>query len=378
MFTGYIIVKEVSLEQAADLLGKPASYLRKLCNSKPGVPGAKLVPWGKREKWVLNTNALDYLRGKTIIPSYDLLIQEWIEGLRSGKLTKNRNPAAETTIHNYTEIGMPYFWQYSEAQKSIQEINYKNLDKALLAVPIDRERENCGFAKKDMMFRAIKSIYKLLVLKGIRPKEERESLTELKPTRLYRPKVKRIRKNHFDKIMAANTCKGTGSKLDKFHIEVNKTIIYLMGLGGLRKHEIPLLTLSDVDFENQELSVIGKGGKREIIGVPCELIEQLKIWIKGERVKRIKIEHGCLVVQADGSPITSSAISSRIQRLEKKAKVPFSPHSFRHFCATLQADSGTPQHVIQALLRHADPSTTHGYIHTEKQFARDFVKKKVF
>lgn len=378
MFTGFVVVKEVTLEQAAELVGKSPDAIRMMCNTKRGIPGAKKITWGKRQKWVLTAESIQYMRNNSIVPGYYQLVEEWRAGLESGRLTKNRNPASPATVHNYVNIGLDYFWQYSGAIKSIENINYANLETALLSVPFDRETENCGFAKKDMMYRAVRSLYKLLVIKGIRSQEERDSLSELKPRRQFKPKVKRIRKDGFDQILAANICKGTGSNLDKFHIECNKTIIYLMGLGGLRKHEVPRLKLSDVDFAHQELSIIGKGDKREIIGVPPELMEQLARWIHGERAKRIQVEHGHVVIQVDGSPITASAIANRIQRLEKKSGVKFSPHSLRHFCATTQADKGTPIHFIQSLLRHSDPTTTHRYIHADKQAARDAIKKPVF
>jgi len=104
--------------------------------------------------------------------------------------------------------------------------------------------------------------------------------------------------------------------------------------------------------------------------------------VKGGRVKRLVLpplaadaldryltERGAtpgpLFATRTGRPIDQPYVFRLLRRLAAAAGIPgadgISPHSLRHSVATMLLDRGTPLHVVQDLLGHADPRTTRRY-----------------
>lgn len=356
--------KFYELKEAATLLNRPASSLRRDCDSG-AIAGVK-VPWGNhRHKWMLPEEVLQQLLKTEKNQSYEDLITEWKAALRSGYCTKSRNPASEDTVKKFT-WGMYYLWHYSGLDKKIENITFAAVEKAMLAATAelyDKAKEKDGYAVKECIYSAVRNLLKFMIKKGLKTEEELFRLSALKPKRSFRPKRKIIRSNHFLELVAANETLEKGRDSKGFDRECMKTILYLLGYAGLRKSEVTTLTLDDIDLENGTLNVLGKGNKRDLVGACPELCDQLEKWIAKYRPESPSRQ---LIVKIDGAKASEGAVRGRIRRLSKKTKIPCSPHTFRRFCATFHADRGVPLTHIQINLRHASPSTTEGYIQTDK------------
>lgn len=105
--------------------------------------------------------------------------------------------------------------------------------------------------------------------------------------------------------------------------------------------------------------------------VTVEALRQHALRLKEHRLKmgkRWKGPHEACAPEAwvfpnpDGTPMAQSTIDSWFERLCKAAGVTGkSLHKLRHDCASFHRSIGTPDDVIQRLLRHKDPATLYRY-----------------
>lgn len=144
---------------------------------------------------------------------------------------------------------------------------------------------------------------------------------------------------------------------------------------GLRVGELVKLDLGDVDFQRQEIRVLGKGGKERVLPVHGRAMSALKVYMEEERpelLRRASVtteETGePLFVNLRGRRMSERAVRRVIYRVfgvrEGGKKV--SPHTLRHSFATHLLQGGADLRVVQELLGHVDMNTTQIYTHLSK------------
>lgn len=132
---------------------------------------------------------------------------------------------------------------------------------------------------------------------------------------------------------------------------------------GARLSEVCELNWSDIDFENQTLTLYTRkrrGGNREPrrIAMSNSLTAVLQ-------ARRNNGAHSTYVfVGRDKQQFTKNSVRLWLPELSKKAGVPhFTAHGIRHYVATKLAHSGTiSPFQIQAVLGHQNLSTTENYL----------------
>jgi site-specific recombinase XerD len=149
---------------------------------------------------------------------------------------------------------------------------------------------------------------------------------------------------------------------------------------GLRCEEIVNLDLDSVDFDGEELRVLGKGSKTRIvpIGEPAQAaleryLSQSRPSLTGERAK----DEPALFLSKSGRRLSSSDVRRRLRLWLRTASLAggISPHVLRHSFATHLLEGGADLRAIQELLGHASLSTTQVYTRVESgrlrsQYAR--------
>ncbi len=145
----------------------------------------------------------------------------------------------------------------------------------------------------------------------------------------------------------------------------DRAIIETLYSTGIRRAEVANLTIYDIDVRRQTLMVReGKYQKDRLLPIgkrALKWIEKYRLEIRSGYVTGF--DNGTLFLTDRGEKFRRSALSGRVKRYIKKAgiDVPGSCHLFRHAMATHMLENGADIRFIQAMLGHADLSTTQIY-----------------
>lgn len=143
---------------------------------------------------------------------------------------------------------------------------------------------------------------------------------------------------------------------------------------GLRCEEIVNLDEDSVDFEAEQLRVLGKGSKERIlpIGEPAQrALERYRQ--KGRRALASEPREKALFLSKSGRRLSNSDVTRRLGLWTREAALAagVSPHSLRHSFATHLLEGGADLRTIQELLGHASISTTQVYTRVDAARLRD-------
>jgi integrase/recombinase XerC len=144
----------------------------------------------------------------------------------------------------------------------------------------------------------------------------------------------------------------------------HKCLVVLLLSTGMRRSEVAEISLEDLDLENRQLLVHGKGAKERVV----PLADQTIVAIEAYLPQRKQTESHRLFVSQFGEPLNGRAISRMLQRTLAKAGLAgrgITPHKLRHTFATHLIRSGADIRTVQELLGHADIGTTARYLHSD-------------
>lgn len=136
-------------------------------------------------------------------------------------------------------------------------------------------------------------------------------------------------------------------------------IINMLASTGMRIGELVGLNISDIDFQNRECVVTGKGNKQRPVYFDARTKLHLLSYLKGR-----KDENPALFVSLNSSDrrISIGGIETRLRNLGRQIGIGrVHPHKFRRTLATHAIDKGMPIEQVQRLLGHAKIETTMHY-----------------
>lgn len=136
-------------------------------------------------------------------------------------------------------------------------------------------------------------------------------------------------------------------------------LIDLLASTGMRVGELVRLNRDDIDFENRECVVFGKGSKER----PVYFDARTKIHLKNYLDSRIDDEDALFVsLLFPHKRLEISGVEIRLRELGRKLGITkVHPHKFRRTLATRAIDKGMPIEQVQRLLGHAKIDTTMQY-----------------
>jgi integrase/recombinase XerD len=139
-------------------------------------------------------------------------------------------------------------------------------------------------------------------------------------------------------------------------------ILLLLARLGLRGGEVVAVELGDIDWRAGELTVRGKGGRRDRLPLPTDVGEALAVYLQHGRPVS---ESRRLFLRAFAPWVgfaSSGALRGVLARACVRAGVGYvSPHRLRHTAATELLRAGAPLSEISQLLRHRSAVTTAVY-----------------
>lgn len=145
----------------------------------------------------------------------------------------------------------------------------------------------------------------------------------------------------------------------------DKLVFDLLIHTGTRISEILNLKLSDIDFENNSLRILGKGDKTRIVPINSLILESVKEYIEEFRELFIPSKSKSELLFPN---ISRNNYWLRLKNYVKKAGIEKNiyPHIFRHSFATIMLSNGANIRHVQEMLGHSSVSTTEIYTHVSK------------
>ena len=136
-------------------------------------------------------------------------------------------------------------------------------------------------------------------------------------------------------------------------------IIDMLASTGMRIGEMVLLNKEDINFNERECVVLGKGDKERVIYFDA----RTKIHLQNYLNSRIDDDPALFVtLKSPYSRITIGGIESRLRKMGIELDIKkVHPHKFRRTLATMAIDKGMPIEQLQQLLGHKRIDTTLQY-----------------
>ncbi len=140
----------------------------------------------------------------------------------------------------------------------------------------------------------------------------------------------------------------------------NRALFELVYSAGLRSREAVELRLADVDFDQEAVRILGKGGKERVVPLGEEAAAWLRRYLADARPRLARGAADRVFLSARGRPLDTSTLRRLVSN----------PHRLRHAFATHLLEGGADLRTIQELLGHSSLSTTQVYSHVDARRLR--------
>jgi integrase/recombinase XerC len=150
----------------------------------------------------------------------------------------------------------------------------------------------------------------------------------------------------------------------------DRAILELFYSSGLRLSELTNCKITDIDFIDSVIRIIGKGQKERYVPVGKKAKEAIKVWLEVRKnIKNIDNNNPYIFLSESGKPLSNRSIQYRLKHWAIKQGIPenIHPHLLRHSFASHVLQSSQDLRAVQELLGHSNISTTQIYTHLDFQ-----------
>ena len=193
-----------------------------------------------------------------------------------------------------------------------------------------------------------------------------------------------ILKSPVRRIHKIKTTKAVKETLSEESIEIMRdnvahprdlAIIDLLSSTGMRVGELCSLNKSDIDLENQECVVLGKGDKERIVYFDARTKIHLQNYLNSRTDDNPSLFVSLL---RPYNRLEISGVEVRLRKLGKKLDInKVHPHKFRRTLATKAIDKGMPIEQVKTLLGHSQIDTTMEYAIVNQNNVKNSHKKYI-
>lgn len=206
---------------------------------------------------------------------------------------------------------------------------------------------------------AIRSLHRLLFSEKLTATDPTDEIEAPRPGRAL-PEL--LSHDEVDRLLAGPDPRGPAGRRDRAMLE-------LLYATGLRVSELVSLGVNDVNLETRVLVARGKGDKERIVPIGAPAAEAVKAYLAGARERLLRGRRSKdLFVTPRGRRMTRQGFAKLLGRYARGAGIRrrISPHKLRHSFATHLLEGGADLRAVQAMLGHADVSTTQIYTHVDR------------
>jgi tyrosine recombinase XerC len=147
---------------------------------------------------------------------------------------------------------------------------------------------------------------------------------------------------------------------------------------GLRASELTGLNIDDVDLHQEEIRVMGKGGKERILPLGKRAREAVRKYLSSRRAAGgAHAADTPLFLNYRGRRLTTRSLQRIVRKhlLNVARASGTNPHILRHSFATHLLERGADLRAVQELLGHASLSTVQIYTHMTTRRLKDIYTK---
>ena len=180
--------------------------------------------------------------------------------------------------------------------------------------------------------------------------------------KIIKPKIGKKEVNYLEEeeiIIFLDTIKQDESKGPEIRKYRSLAFVILLFQTGARIGEVLSINIDDIDWQNKEIQIIGKGNKPRTLILTDNTVENIKNYLAMRKDK-----HEALFASLSGKCRWQQTDAGRTFRRYKKLsgiKKKFTIHTLRHTFATQYLMKGAGINVVQTALGHSDPVTTLKY-----------------
>ena len=275
--------------------------------------------------------------------------------------------ASPHTVKAYAE-DLRQFIEFAAAQ-GVTDIHA--VDAALLRSYLaDMEARNLARASRARKTAALRSFFSHLA---------RHSLIVRSPASGLRSVKQEQRLPHFlrpDEIEALLAA----PNLDKPLGLRDRALLETLYASGMRAGELVTLSVTDVNYDEGVIRVIGKGDKERITLLGRQAVFALQRYLRKGRpelLMQAAEDDGALFVNRDGTRLSDRGVRKMFNKYCKQiaAGLNITPHVLRHTFATHLLSNGADLRLIQELLGHASVATTQMYTHVTTERLQEVYAK---
>lgn len=239
-------------------------------------------------------------------------------------------------------------YYYSTLVKMLEKVNaiYFSITTEDIRNYLSDYQENCRVSKAtiDNMRRIISSFFSWLENEDYIMKSPARRIKKVRVGKV----VKEIYTEESIELMRQN-CKNLR----------DLAIIDMLYSTGMRVGELVRLNVADIDFENKECIVLGKGNKQRKVYFDAKTKIHLQQYLKSRK------DNGQALFVSQLYPynrLRISGVEIALRKIGEKLHInKVHPHKFRRTLATKAIDKGMPIEQVQHLLGHTKIDTTLGY-----------------
>lgn len=264
---------------------------------------------------------------------------------------------SELTIKSY-QLDLTDFFGYIESKK----INYLTITNHDVRGYL-KYLDSCNLKNSTISRRVstLRTFYNYLVDKNI---VENNVFHNVKNPKLEKKLPNYLNYNEMEELLESidiSTSEGLKRRL----------LIEMFYSTGCRVSEMINVKISDIDFTNKTIRIMGKGSKERIVYFGDYASKYLENYLS--KVKCDKY----LFTTKNGEKLTVNEVEQIVKDIMKhiSIKTHVTPHTLRHTFATHLLNNGADIRTVQELLGHANLSTTGIYTHVSSDRLKDIYFK---